>query len=278
MINIFKDIIDVNEILYLDVKISENDKKYEININDYSRYFKEKQLIKEENQLIDLVEDILSIKGELKVNDFKNIKQFENNRYLKTINSYCDINIYDKLNNEYYIVISINERMNNDLNSCDDLDQIDDYIANIAHELRTPINIISSASQVLTQKLDNIDCEKKHYFIQYTNIIDKNISRMVKLVNTLIDTTKIEEGMFEHNPKNEDIVKFVEDTCLSIDEFAKYNKTKIIFDTNIEEQIIAFDPESMERVLLNLLSNAIKFNNSKENIYVTMNCNENIQI
>lgn len=278
MINIFKDIIDVNKILYLDVKIVESDKKYKVNINDYSKYFEEKLLIQEENQLIDLVEEILATKGELRVNDSQNIKQFENNKYLKTINSYCDITIYDKLNHEYYIVISINECVNNDLNSCNDLEQIDDHIANISHELRTPINIISSASQVLTQKLDNVNCEKKYQFIQYTNIIDKNISRMVKLIDNLIDTTKIEEGMFDHKPKNEDIVKFVEDICLSVDEFAKYNKTKIIFDTNVEEKIIAFDPESMERVLLNLLSNAIKFNNSKENIYVNMNCNEKIQI
>ena len=78
-------------------------------------------------------------------------------------------------------------------------------------------------------------------------------------MNNLIDITKIDSGFMELNLKNENIVEVVEEITLSTAEYVKSMSRTIIFDTDIEEKIMAFDEEKMERILLNLISNAIKF-------------------
>ncbi|WGX74782.1 PAS domain-containing sensor histidine kinase [Paraclostridium bifermentans] len=135
-----------------------------------------------------------------------------------------------------------------------------DFLANISHELRTPINLILSSLQVLNLKMDLLDEELFKYFRKYLNIVDQNGKRLLKLVNNLIDTTRLESGCFSYNPKNNDIISYVENICLSVSEFVKSNNLSIIFDTDTEEKFIAFDPDNMERIILNLISNAIKFN------------------
>ena len=55
---------------------------------------------------------------------------------------------------------------------------------------------------------------------------------------------------------------------MSVAEFAKQNNIDLIFDTNVEEKIMAFDFEKLERIMLNLLSNSIKYNKANGKIEV----------
>lgn len=153
-----------------------------------------------------------------------------------------------------------------------------DFFANLSHELRTPINLIFSALQVINLKLNKIDNEDLEYFDKYLSIIGQNSNRLLKLVNNLIDTTRLDSGCFNYSPKNNDIISCIEDICLSVADFVKANNLSIIFDTDTEEKIIGFDQDNMERIMLNLISNAIKFNQPGGNIQVSVNCNENVEI
>lgn len=153
-----------------------------------------------------------------------------------------------------------------------------DFLANISHELRTPINLILSSLQVLNLRMNLLDEELFKYFSKYLNIVDQNGRRLLKLVNNLIDTTRLESGCFSYNPKNKDIISYVENICLSVSEFVKSNNLSIIFDTDTEENLIAFDPDNMERIILNLISNAIKFNKPGGIIEVFISCKDNIEI
>ena len=153
-----------------------------------------------------------------------------------------------------------------------------DFLANISHELRTPINLILSSLQVLNLKLNLLDEELFKYFRRYLNIVDQNGKRLLKLVNNLIDTTRLESGCFSYNPKNKDIINYVENICFSVSEFVKSNNLSIIFDTDTEEKLIAFDPDNMERIILNLISNAIKFNKPGGEIEVFISCKDDVKI
>lgn len=153
-----------------------------------------------------------------------------------------------------------------------------DFFANLSHELRTPINLILSSLQVIGLRMDKLDEEYFNYFHKYLHIIHQNGLRMLKLVNNLIDTTKLESGHFSYNPKNGDIISCIENICMSVCEFVDNNKMNMIFDTNVEEKIIAFDQDNIERIMLNLISNAIKFNKPDGIIEVIINCNDNVQI
>lgn len=149
-----------------------------------------------------------------------------------------------------------------------------DFFANISHELRTPINVIYGALQLLKKVNEAKSYKELGNMDRYLNIIDQNCLRLLRLVSNLIDSTKIDAGYLEYKPKNFNIINFVEDICMSVFEFAKFSKLELIFDTDTEEEIIGFDLDMMERIILNLLSNAIKFNEENGSIYVNISCDE----
>jgi PAS domain S-box-containing protein len=158
------------------------------------------------------------------------------------------------------------------LNEVREYDRIKtEFFANISHELRTPINVIFSALQVLELKLNKDSFEKKDYnSFKYIKIMKQNCYRLLRLVNNLIDITKIDSGYFDINKINNDIVGLVEDITLSIVDYAENRGLSLMFDTDIEEKIIACDPEKIERIIMNLLSNAVKFTGNGGNILVSI--------
>ncbi len=153
-----------------------------------------------------------------------------------------------------------------------------EFFANLSHELRTPLNLIFSSLQTL-ELLEKDSLEKNVRLKNYIEIINQNSKRLLRLVNNLIDSTKFDCGFYKYNPKNQDIVCFVENIAMSVAEFAKQNDINLTFDTNVEEKVIAFDLEKLERTILNLLSNSIKYTNSPGKIEVILNdCGDTFNI
>jgi signal transduction histidine kinase len=135
-----------------------------------------------------------------------------------------------------------------------------DFFANMSHELRTPLNVIFSTNQMLEFVLKDLKPLDNYQKVpRYINIMKQNCYRLMRLINNLIDITKIDSGYFEIFPKKSNIIKLVEDIVLSIIEYAEHKSISITFDTEIEEKIVLCDPDKVERIFLNLLSNAIKF-------------------
>ncbi|MBW9158369.1 PAS domain-containing sensor histidine kinase [Clostridium sp. FP2] len=146
-----------------------------------------------------------------------------------------------------------------------------EFFANISHELRTPLNMILGTIQLVnitnndkTLISPNIKVEK------YMSIIKQNSYRLLKLVDNLIDITKIDAGYLDISLQNDDIVKVVEDIALSVVEYVESKGLELIFDTDIEEKYMAFDADKIERIMLNLISNAIKFTKRCGRIYVNI--------
>ncbi|MCD3275103.1 ABC transporter substrate binding protein [Clostridium botulinum] len=134
-----------------------------------------------------------------------------------------------------------------------------EFFANISHELKTPLNLILSAVQYV-ELVNNKNFDfNSDSFCKYTNIIKQNSYRLVRIVNNIIDITKIDSGYFQIHPENYNIVELVEDICLYCASYIHSKDLDFIFDTETEEKIISCDALIMERIILNLLSNAIKF-------------------
>ena len=98
----------------------------------------------------------------------------------------------------------------------------------------------------------------------------QNCYRQLRLVNNMIDITKLDAGFFELTLQNCNIVNIVESVTLSVAEYIESKSIELIFDTDIEECIISCDPEKIERVILNLLSNSIKFTKPGGSMTVNM--------
>lgn len=147
----------------------------------------------------------------------------------------------------------------------------EEIFANISHELKTPLNVIFSTIQLMELYLkSNVIETNKTKFCKNIDIIKQNCYRFTKLINNIVDLSKIEAGFFKLNLSNENIVQVTEDIVQSISEYIKIKGLNIIFDTNTEEKIIACDPEKIERIILNLISNAIKFSNVGNEIFVNV--------
>ncbi|WP_460269785.1 sensor histidine kinase [Clostridium sp. CTA-19] len=145
-----------------------------------------------------------------------------------------------------------------------------EFIANISHELKTPLNIILSIVQLFELKKrgnENIDSITGKRYLQ---VVTQNCYRLLRLINNLIDISRIDVGHLKMNFGNYDIVKIVEDITMSTVEHIESKNLKLIFDTEIEEKIIGVDRENMERIMLNLLSNAIKCSNENGTIWVNI--------
>lgn len=153
-----------------------------------------------------------------------------------------------------------------------------EFFGNISHEFKTPLNIILGIVQLIDKniELDNIT---KENLIRHVDIMKQNSYRLLRLVNNLIDISRIDIGYYNLQPSNYNIVKVVEDITLSIAEYVKHKKINLIFNTDVEEITLACDPDKIERVILNLLSNAIKYTDDNGDIYVSLNkVNEDVVV
>ncbi|MEG1256140.1 PAS domain-containing sensor histidine kinase [Clostridium sp.] len=140
-----------------------------------------------------------------------------------------------------------------------------EFISNMSHELKTPLNIILSTVQVLQH---NYKDYKDEQLRNYLDLMKSNSYRLLRLINNLIDVTRIDVGNLKMNFGNYDIVAIVEDITMAAVEYVESKGMSLIFDTNIEEKIVGIDKENIERVILNLLSNAVKFSKDKGTIVV----------
>lgn len=174
------------------------------------------------------------------------------------------------------------ERHNNDLKEIieEQIEEISDsrhyekvrteFFTNISHELKTPLHLTFSAVQIIELTLNNnmeMQCEN---IKKYTKIMKQNCYRLIRIINNIIDISKIDAGYFCINPQNVDIVNVVENITMSVVDYVESKNISIIFDTEMEEKVLACDPDSLERVILNLLSNAIKFTPTGESIEVNI--------
>jgi len=145
----------------------------------------------------------------------------------------------------------------------------------VSHELKTPLNIILGGIQLLQDKLEKNPNDANIGFSissvgKYLRSMKQNCYRLLRLINNFIDMNKIESGFFKLDLENKNIIEIIENITLSVVSYVESKEISIIFDTEVEEKIIACDEDKLERVILNLLSNAIKFTNPGGNIQVNI--------
>ena len=143
------------------------------------------------------------------------------------------------------------------------------FISNISHELKTPINVIMSAIQLI-----NYNTKESPSYSKNKNtlaIIDDNCKRLLRLINNLIDVQKHELDDTKLNLSAVNVVNLIEMLVASVVPNAESKNLNLIFDTNKEDVILKVDSDKLERIILNLLSNAIKFSKPNGEIRVTLN-------
>jgi two-component system cell cycle sensor histidine kinase PleC len=133
-----------------------------------------------------------------------------------------------------------------------------EFFYNISHELKTPLTVILGAIQLIDQKNSHIVTEKRYSSRQFL-VIKQNCYRLLRLINNVLDISRIESGYIKTNTSNCNIVYLVEEITQSVVPYAQQKNLYLEFDTSAEEIMACVDIDKFDRILLNLLSNAIKY-------------------
>jgi signal transduction histidine kinase len=158
----------------------------------------------------------------------------------------------------------------------------DEFFSIISHEFKTPLTVINSAVQAMRRLCRD---ELSNNANKYLSSILQNSNRQLKLVNNLLDITRINAGSLKIKSVNIDIIKMTREITESIMVFAEQKMINLSFSSTLKKKIIGIDEERYERILLNLLSNAIKFTPESKLIFVQVSkkvisgkCNVCIQV
>lgn len=131
------------------------------------------------------------------------------------------------------------------------------FIADLSHEIRTPIHSIIGFSQAL---IDGLGGELSDKQKKYISIISKNANNLLTLLNSILDISKIEAGKMEFNFKPFDVHQLLNLVSEIINPMLK--EKKLNFTLELSDQVkrsIYSDENMLRQVLLNLLTNAVKF-------------------
>lgn len=127
------------------------------------------------------------------------------------------------------------------------------FFTNISHEIRTPMTLIIDPLQKLLKS-----CADPQLSHTYT-IIYRNASRILSLINQIMDVRKLDKGQMRLHARETDLVGFINDVMLPFGLYAKENNIILIFNHEKEKMTGWIDLENFDKVLMNLLSNAFKY-------------------
>jgi PAS domain S-box-containing protein len=118
-----------------------------------------------------------------------------------------------------------------------------EFFANLSHELKTPLNLIFSALKVADSYQEkNLAPDVYQDLNNYTEIIRQNSNRLLRLVNNLIDITKLNSNSFDLNLKNTDLVQLLEDIIDSVRSYIETEDRNLKFNSQLDQKVIACDP------------------------------------
>ncbi|WP_235857420.1 sensor histidine kinase [Paenibacillus albiflavus] len=161
------------------------------------------------------------------------------------------------------LAIAINE-MARDLQHYQD--SRNEFIANISHELKTPITYLEGYTDIVLNELYDTEEERQ----QYLQVIRAEARRINLLINDLFELAKLQEGKEQLYMEAVEICSLTENAILKVAMKAKEQGLAISFRSDLAEVVVNADAARMEQVILNLLYNAIRYTKEGEiSVHVT---------
>ncbi|WP_018247521.1 two-component system histidine kinase PnpS [Orenia marismortui] len=129
-----------------------------------------------------------------------------------------------------------------------------DFVGNVSHELKTPLTSIKGYVETLldSKPSDNI-------YNSFLNIIKEEADRLQRLIEDLLNLSKIESHSNYKSKEDVDIVKIIDDTILLLESKAKKKDINLVADLNLSAPNIQADQDQLSRLMINLIDNAIKY-------------------
>ena len=139
-----------------------------------------------------------------------------------------------------------------------------EFVATVSHELRTPLTSIRGSLDLLKgEVLGPLTPQAA----EVTTIAHRNTTRLIKLINDILDLDRLDSGKMELNVADTDAATIIHTAAESVRAFAEQSAVEIIATTS--DDVLRADADRIVQVLVNLLSNAIKFSPRDSSVRLT---------
>ncbi|MBM7854022.1 signal transduction histidine kinase [Desulfohalotomaculum tongense] len=150
-----------------------------------------------------------------------------------------------------------------------------DMLGAIAHDLRTPLTIIKGYIEGILYS-DKFDEDK---IMRYLNLMDKNVDRIIKLIEKIDEVVKLEQQEFKLEIKKYDIVEFLNEKSSDFDRICNLRKVDFIMkkDKKISDEfVISTDINALSQILDNIISNSLRYTQINGKIILKVNIEQNM--
>ncbi|MCB9280643.1 MAG: response regulator [Lewinellaceae bacterium] len=139
---------------------------------------------------------------------------------------------------------------------------------NITHEFRTPLTVILGM-------VKNIRTDTQRWLEEGLHMIHRNGQNLLRLVNQMLDLSKLESGAMPVHLIQGDIIAYLKYLTESFHSFAESREVSLHFISDHEELVMDYDPDKTLNIVSNLLSNALKFTPAGGSVYLQIGKQEN---
>ncbi|MFC2130515.1 ATP-binding protein [Bacteroidota bacterium] len=147
----------------------------------------------------------------------------------------------------------------------EELSQLKSYfVSSVSHELKTPLTSIRMFAEILEMKPDLPNDKKR----EYTEIIQGECDRLNRLINNVLDFSKIEKGTKKYKFIKTDLWNILEDVLKSLNYQLKLKKFKFGIECKEMDCKIKGDPDALSEVFINIITNAMKYSLEKKDIFI----------
>jgi signal transduction histidine kinase/ligand-binding sensor domain-containing protein/AraC-like DNA-binding protein/AmiR/NasT family two-component response regulator len=146
----------------------------------------------------------------------------------------------------------------------------DNFYTNITHEFRTPLTLVLGPLESIVEKYQH-----DSYLSNQIQLIRRNTTRLLFLINELLDFKKIEAGAMKLKVREDNFSNFFAQIAQNFTSFSEIQKIHFVVDIVDKDVILWYDRKKMEKVFYNLLSNAFKYTPENGNIYCRLKLQSN---
>ncbi len=174
-----------------------------------------------------------------------------------------------------HIIKDVSERKKSEEALCDAAALKTHFTSMVSHELRTPLTAIKEGiAIVLDETAGALNNEQKDFL----EISKRNVDRLARLINDILDYQKLETGKFEFEVKENDMNEVIKEVGKTMISVAKNKGLNIILTLEDGLSKFKFDRDKITQVLTNLISNAIKFTEKGSITVVSGKSGDTVQI